>query len=281
MDGSYISALHTYAAANYSAQTASVINIAPPFAGPGTEYVNPDGDGSLIWDIPAGTTGSSGIGLGLFGKVNVGPTQTLYLDGSIAGSNNAGVEVGQNGTLKGSGTAERYINVDAGGTISPGHSPGCLTTNNLLVNGTYQAEIDGIQPCTGYGLTAVDVTGGTLNVTIDPGFVPAVGNSFTIIDNKSADPVTGNFVGMPEGATFTNQGVTYRITYKGGDGNDVVLTVTNVDLSLLKASAVPKVPNTGFKLVAAHPMISFGITALCATILVYISRRINKVAASN
>jgi len=296
IDSTYISTMHTYAGTNYSSQTASVINIAPPFAGPGTEYLNPDGDGSLIWNIPAGTTGTDGIGIGLFGKINVGPTQTLYLDGSISGTSNAGVEVGQNGTLKGNGTAERYIDVDDGGIIAPGHSPGCLTTNNLLESGTYQAEIGGITPCSGYdqvivnggpgnpvtgGLTAVDLTGGTLNTSLSNGFIPSVGQTFTIIDNKSTDPVTATFAGLAEGSTFTSQGVTYSITYKGGTGNDVVLTVTNVNAAVVAAAAgkAPGTPNTGFQLLMARPVLTLGAATTSALMILYVSRRVKYMAS--
>src|ERR1051326_3225033 len=47
---------------------------------------------------------------------------------------------------------------------------------------------------------------------------------FPIIDNDGTDPVVGTFAGLPEGATFKAGSYTYWITYKGGDGNDVVLT---------------------------------------------------------
>ena len=39
-----------------------------------------------------------------------------------------------------------------------------------------------------------------------------------------AGAITGTFAGLPEGAKFTSNGRTYRITYQGGDGNDVVVT---------------------------------------------------------
>lgn len=286
MDDTYLSAIHTYAAANYSTQASTIANIAPPFVGPGTEYLNPDGDGSLIWDIPVGTTGSNAIGLGLFGKINVGPSQTLYLDGAITGGIDSGVDVGEKGILKGGGTAQHYIKVETGGIVAPGHSPGCLTTNNLIVNGTYQAEIGGNQPCTGYDqivvtggssgpivatTTAVDVTNGTLDTSLVNSFVPAVGDSFRIVNNQSSDAVTGIFAGLPEGTTFTTQGVTYRISYVGGDGNDIVLTVTNVSGA---AAALPKAPNTGFRLVLENPMTTLGIITLISLVISLIARRI-------
>ena len=37
--------------------------------------------------------------------------------------------------------------------------------------------------------------------------------------------VTGTFKNLPEGAAINNAGYTFRITYTGGDGNDVELTV--------------------------------------------------------
>jgi hypothetical protein len=58
--------------------------------------------------------------------------------------------------------------------------------------------------------------------------VPAVGSSFVILNNEGSNPVTGTFEGLPEGGAFAfTVGSTlrvFRITYLGGDGNDVVIT---------------------------------------------------------
>ena len=54
---------------------------------------------------------------------------------------------------------------------------------------------------------AVNLTGATLNVTTGAGFTPAVGNTFTIINNDGADAVTGTFTGLAEGgAVFGGDG---------------------------------------------------------------------------
>ena len=50
----------------------------------------------------------------------------------------------------------------------------------------------------------------------------------TIIDNDGADPVTGTFAGLAEGATIILARHALALTYRGGDGNDVVLTVSAV-----------------------------------------------------
>ena len=57
---------------------------------------------------------------------------------------------------------------------------------------------------------------------------PAIGDTFTIINNDGSDAVTGTFDGLAQGATITDGNVTFTISYTGGNGNDVVLTTTDV-----------------------------------------------------
>jgi hypothetical protein len=68
--------------------------------------------------------------------------------------------------------------------------------------------------------------GGTLVVTST--VIPPVGTSFMIADNMGSSAVVGTFAGLAEGGTFTvkvrSTTMTFQITYKGGDGNDVVIT---------------------------------------------------------
>jgi len=49
-------------------------------------------------------------------------------------------------------------------------------------------------------------------------------DQFMIIENDGAEPVQGKFLGLDEGATISlNNSQVFKITYTGGDGNDVVL----------------------------------------------------------
>jgi hypothetical protein len=50
-----------------------------------------------------------------------------------------------------------------------------------------------------------------------------------IVRNGGSDAVVGTFAGLPEGHSITFNGQTFRITYKGGDGNDVALTTVLAD----------------------------------------------------
>ena len=159
--------------------------------------------------------------------------QTLFVDGTLGT-----VTVKSGATIKGNGKVGK-LKVETGAYLAPGHSPGCLASNDLSVAGTYQVQIAGTTACSGYD--QVKVTGtvnvsGTLTVNIVSGFAPKAGQKFIIIDNDGTDPVSGTFTGFPEGSMLIEQNTPYLISYKGGDGNDVVLTVAQKDKNLLAAS---------------------------------------------
>ncbi len=65
------------------------------------------------------------------------------------------------------------------------------------------------------------------NLSIADDLTPfAPGLSFEVLTNDDNDPIVGNFAGKSEGSTFMSLGGNaFQITYQGGDGNDVVLTV--------------------------------------------------------
>src|SRR5262249_27878540 len=91
---------------------------------------------------------------------------------------------------------------------------------NIEVQGTNPATPDFDQLIVN-GAVSLD---GTLSVSLLNGFTPSVADSFKIIDNDGVDAVSGNFAGLPEGATFTGGVSNFSITSAGGTGNDVVLT---------------------------------------------------------
>jgi hypothetical protein len=73
----------------------------------------------------------------------------------------------------------------------------------------------------------VDLSG--VELVLGGTYQPLGGESFTIVNNDGNDPVLGTFNGLSEGALVTINGgaVQKRITYVGGDGNDVVLKNIN------------------------------------------------------
>jgi hypothetical protein len=52
-----------------------------------------------------------------------------------------------------------------------------------------------------------------------------LGTIFIAIDNRSAQPIAGNFSNLPDGSTFTVNNNTFQASYEGGDGNDLTLIV--------------------------------------------------------
>ena len=64
---------------------------------------------------------------------------------------------------------------------------------------------------------------GNLDILAAPG-LPA-GTTFTIVNKTSAGTVSGTFAGKPQGSAFTVGGYVWLVSYTGGDGNDVTLTI--------------------------------------------------------
>jgi len=59
------------------------------------------------------------------------------------------------------------------------------------------------------------------------------GEVFYVIDNRGSAPVAGTFAALPEGSTAGD----FTISYKGGDGNDVVLVVAGIPTATTLASS--------------------------------------------
>ncbi len=143
---------------------------------------------------------------------------------------NAGSLTVENGAvILGNGVISGDVEVKSGGSLSPGNSPGCLSVNNLdySAGGSLSAEIGGASACSQYDqlqVTGTVTLGGSLNATSYNAYVPVGGESYTIIANDATDPVSGIFIGLAEGNIFSLAGKNMRISYLGGDGNDVVLT---------------------------------------------------------
>lgn len=127
----------------------------------------------------------------------------------------------------------------AGATLSPGNSPGIVNTGNFsLVSGSnLNIELNG--NVAGALYDQVNVTGtvslGGANLVTTVGYFPSVGHTYTIVNNDGADAVSGIFNGLPEGTVFFVGANSFRISYVGGTGNDVVLT----SVSLCNAASIP------------------------------------------
>jgi autotransporter-associated beta strand protein len=133
------------------------------------------------------------------------------------------------GTLGGTGTVGAVTTTASGGTVAPGLSPGRFTTGALALTpaAVLAIELNGAAPGATYDQLDVRGTvslGGATLLLSAAGFTPSAAAKFIIIANDGTDTVTDTFAGLPEGATVSVGSKTLTISYRGGDGNDVVLT---------------------------------------------------------
>jgi CSLREA domain-containing protein len=165
-------------------------------------------------------------------------------------------------TLKGTGTISGAVSVANGGAIAPGNSPGIINSGNVTFTSgsNFNVEIGGTTVGTQYD--QLNVTGtvalgnATLNLTQINSYPPGVNDSFTIINNDSNDAIGGTFNGLTEGAVISNNffgsGFLAKISYVGGDGNDVVITVVSANTisgTVFNASGIPITDGRTIKLI--------------------------------
>ncbi len=53
------------------------------------------------------------------------------------------------------------------------------------------------------------------------------GLRLTLVSNKGANPISGTFRNLPDGAIVNVNGNNLQASYERGDGKDLTLTVTN------------------------------------------------------
>ena len=140
------------------------------------------------------------------------------------------VAINSGATLKGTGTVGNTT-VAAGGTLSIGNSPGCMSIAGLLTlsaASTYTQEIASATPCSGYDVATVagSATLGNATLNIVPSYTPNVGQVFTILTSEF---IVGTYNGLPDGSLITVSGLTFRINY----------TATTVTLTFISGTLNP------------------------------------------
>ena len=158
---------------------------------------------------------------------------------TITGMVNASVQMAPDAGLRCrlSGTGQIVSGVSLTNCdLVPGIAGGVLTTGGVTFGQGSVLAIDLLSSATA-NQGRLDANGPVAISQVEPlpalslnlGFAPSAGQPFVILNNNSADPVNGCFAGLPEHgvveATFEGQQTKFFISYVGGDGNDIVLTV--------------------------------------------------------
>ena len=190
----------------------------------------PAGAGSLTFQGRTRLTGASTYS---------GPTTvnnaTLLVDGSIASSVTA-----QSGNVAGSGRIGGSVTLTSGtvGANQAGaplaNSIGTLTIGGNLTFDNASNLVEGVASADSYDQLVVsgdvNLANAFLDLNLAPGATTTSGQSITLIDNRGQNAVAGNFrssdgsLQLTEGTTVAENGRSYRISYRGGDGNDVTIT---------------------------------------------------------
>ncbi len=121
------------------------------------------------------------------------------------------------------------------GNVSPGMSPGILNVGGDFAFATgsmLTLEMAGANAGEGAGFHdrvavtgKVNLAGVPLVASFTGGFMPTVGAEFVVVSNDGADAVSGTFADLAQDDLLLITGQLVRVSYVGGDGNDVTLTV--------------------------------------------------------
>lgn len=147
-------------------------------------------------------------------------------NGTVNGPTGAGEFLVFNDQVNGAGNYTGNIQFSQG--FSPGNSPAVISfEGDVAIDAAGALEIElGGSSLEQFDRLEIqgDVTlDGLLLVELLEDFVAAAGDSFEILDVGGT--LEGKFIGLNEGSYFaTNEGLPFRISYQGGDGNDVTLT---------------------------------------------------------
>lgn len=250
------------------------LKITGKLSGPGKLVAHKDNEGTVLVESSNNTSGTPN---GQIGHTN--EAKTIQLDGDkpdefvtvkkgetvLLNGSRSHVTVREGGVFGGDATVKGlYVS----GIVSPGNSPGKITVLegfSLNNTGVYKAEI--LNKDHYDQIVAHDVSlNGSLDLTYLAGGVIKKGDTFTIVNNNGTNPVQGTFKDLPEGAEVTVSGATFKISYVGGDGNDVVLTAQN-------DSKAPKAPNTGGEKLSVNLIGAIAGVASAAALLFVTKRK--------
>jgi len=197
----------------------------------GSGNLTKNGLGAVLLATASNFSGAITLNNGVFVVDANIPNSAVMINGGGMGGEFGFSGFGGTGTI---GATNVMAGVISAGTLT---SPtGILNINNGLTftaNGNYVCKINGTTAGAN-GHDQLNVIGAVSlnNARLVPlpfgTFRPVIGDSFVILRNDGTDPINGTFLNAPENAVFGGAlNTAFRITYQGGDGNDVVITRVN------------------------------------------------------
>jgi autotransporter-associated beta strand protein len=205
----------------------------------GVQVSHLSGKGSLV-QSGAATTTLTGPAVTYTGTTTVSKG-TLALRSGATLSHSTAIRLTSAGARLDVGTAGLRVSTDLTGvgTVKGSVRNDSLVTTGLTVTGDYTQSAKGELVLRDKPLKVAGRVGlaGDLDLSA-AGTHPA--RTITILDHTGNGSTTGTFKGLREGAELKLADTTYRISYRGGDGNDVVLTAATASSPSATAHSDPK-----------------------------------------
>ncbi|MER6121306.1 autotransporter [Streptomyces sp. NPDC001795] len=202
------------------------------------------GSGSFV-QSGAATTTLTGDAVTYTGTTTV-TTGTLALRGGATLVHSKAIRLTAAGARLDAGTAGLRVAtaLTGRGTVRGSVTNEGVVAGGLTVTGDYTQSAKGQLVLHDGPLKAAGrvLLAGELDLS-DAGSRPA--HEITVLDHGGRARIEGTFEGLPEGARVKLADTTYRISYRGGDGNDVVLTAVGASPSAKVRSASPSAAADG------------------------------------
>lgn len=205
--------------------------------------------GLLLPGDPTGGPGSGGLaksspttltltGANLYTAGTTVSAGTLIVSNTTGSATGTGAVLVNAGTLAGGGTIAGAVTIGtgsgAGAFLAPAQGGNKQLTLALLSNLTLNADATYTYTFKAKKNKArsdlivangVTINGATVNISGEAQGSLKLGLTLTMITNRSANPISGTFSNLPDGAIVNVNGNNLQANYEGGDGNDLTLTV--------------------------------------------------------
>jgi autotransporter-associated beta strand protein len=212
-------------------------NLSTTFSGVIQDGGSSGGTGGSVTKVGSGTLNLAGSSSYTGGTiVSAGALNLRNKTGSATGSGAVNVNTG---TLGGKGIIGGVTTIGTGSASGAFLAPALGTKKQatLTIQNALTFNSDATYTCT-FKAKKNKARSDKLiakGVTIKSGAIIALngqtqgslkrGVTLTLISNTSTDPISGSFSNLPEGGIVMVNGSNFQASYRGGDGNDLTLTV--------------------------------------------------------